>query len=109
MSLVRAADFVHKETSEAILRAFFYTYNRLGFGFLESVYRRALAIGLRISGLVVIEESMVTVLYRGTSVGHFRCDYSSTIRSCLSSRWRNDCILDTLFNFAMPSEQVPSN
>jgi len=74
MSLVRAADFVHKETSEAIIRAFFQTYNRLGFGFLESVYRRALAIELRLGGLVVMEESMVTVHYRGASVGHFRCD-----------------------------------
>ena len=69
-----AGEILHKETSESIIRAFYRTYNRLGFGFLESVYRRALAIELRTCGLTAIEEFPVTVHYRGVSVGHFRSD-----------------------------------
>jgi GxxExxY protein len=65
---------LHRETSEAIIRSFFHTYNRLGMGFLESVYQRALALELRINGHGVIEEAPVTVYYRGMVVGHFRSD-----------------------------------
>jgi GxxExxY protein len=74
MKVIKAKGLLHMETSEAIIRAFFNTYNRLGSGFLESVYRRALAIELKLSGLRVIEEFPLTVYYRGTPVGHFRSD-----------------------------------
>ena len=46
-------------------------YNSLGFGFLESVYRRAMVIEIGISGMLVKEESPLRVYYRDQIVGDF--------------------------------------
>ena len=57
-----------------IIAAFFYVYNRLGFGFLEAVYRRAIAHVLRQAGLTVECEKVVDVWFEGVKVGHYRID-----------------------------------
>ena len=44
-------------------------YNNLGFGFLESVYRKAMVIEIEASGLRVQQESSQKVLYRNQIVG----------------------------------------
>ena len=46
----------------------------LGFGFLESVYRRALAIELRARGHRCAEEGLIEVQYKGVVVGAYRFD-----------------------------------
>lgn len=43
-------------------------------GYLESVYRKALAIELRSKGLDVVEEMSINVSYKGYNVGDFRAD-----------------------------------
>lgn len=83
MRVNTAVDFIHRETSDSIIRAFYAVYNRLGFGFLESVYRRALALELKSCGLTAIEEFPVTVHYRGTPMGHFRSDLLANDRVML--------------------------
>ncbi|MEO8337882.1 MAG: GxxExxY protein [bacterium] len=62
------------ELTGKIIAAFYETYNVLGFGFLESVYKKALAIELRLRGLSVQEEVPVDVFYKGLRVGLFRFD-----------------------------------
>jgi GxxExxY protein len=57
-----------------IIGVFFNVYNALGFGFLESVYRRAMRDDLRARGLDVKDESPISVRYNGREVGHFRLD-----------------------------------
>lgn len=57
-----------------ILGAFFEVYNELGYGFLESVYQRALPIALRARGVQCQREVPVTVHYRGEPVGEYRVD-----------------------------------
>jgi GxxExxY protein len=57
-----------------IIGAFYNVYNELGFGFLESIYRRALATECRLRRLRVIEEAPVEVVYKGVEVGLFRVD-----------------------------------
>ncbi|MEO6526627.1 MAG: GxxExxY protein [Gemmatimonadaceae bacterium] len=57
-----------------IIAAFYDCYSTLGFGFLESVYRRSVATELRSRGLRVSEEVPLEVVYRGVVVGHFRLD-----------------------------------
>ena len=57
-----------------IIRAFYQCYNALGFGFLESVYRRALTTELRASGLRCAEEVATEVCYKGVVVGTYRAD-----------------------------------
>jgi len=57
-----------------IIGAFYYVYDRLGFGFLEAVYRRALAHVLSRAGLTVESEKLVEVWFEGLKVGHYRVD-----------------------------------
>jgi GxxExxY protein len=57
-----------------ILAAFFYVYNRLGWGFLEIVYRRSLARVLRRAGADVQEEAPQEVHFEGAIVGEYRAD-----------------------------------
>ena len=60
--------------TKIVIGAFYDTYNALGFGFLESVYRRAMRLELAARGVGVTEETPVNVTYRGASVGWFRLD-----------------------------------
>jgi GxxExxY protein len=72
--MMHADTFPEREITRAIIGAFFRVYNELGFGFLESVYRRALAHELRKIGLAVEVEVAIDVWYDGIVVGHFRAD-----------------------------------
>jgi GxxExxY protein len=65
---------LHGELTGQILNGFYFTYNVHGYGFLESVYRRSLALELRARGLHVEEEASVAVRYRDQPVGFFRID-----------------------------------
>ena len=64
----------HAVVTEAIIGAFYDVYNELGHGFLESVYRDALAVVLHSKGLSVDREKTVQVRFRGMVVGVFRTD-----------------------------------
>ncbi len=64
----------HADITEAIIGAFYGVYNELGHGFLESVYRDALAVVLHSKGLSVDREKAVQVRFRGQVVGLFRSD-----------------------------------
>ena len=65
---------IERELTGQIIGAFYECYTSLGFGFLESVYRKALATELRYRNLKVAEESPLEVNYRGIPVGRFRLD-----------------------------------
>ena len=71
----RNAPLIDRELTEAIIGAFFEVSNELGYGFLESVYRRALLIALTARGLESESEAPSEVRFRGQSVGHFRADF----------------------------------
>ena len=64
----------HAQLTELIIGVFYDVYNELGFGFLESVYRRSLQMALRDKGLKVDAEVPVPVFFRGENVGDFRAD-----------------------------------
>lgn len=64
----------HKELTDKIIGCFFTVYNKLGYGFLESVYQRALAIELEKQGLDVASQHPIPVFYDGQVVGEFRAD-----------------------------------
>jgi GxxExxY protein len=65
---------LHAEPTERIIRVFYKVANDLGFGFMESVYRRSMLIALQEAGLKVEEEKPITVSYRGRCVGTFFAD-----------------------------------
>ena len=65
---------LHGELTEIIISAFYKVYHTLGYGFLETVYRNALAVELGRRGLQVKRETPIEVLYEGVSVGTYRID-----------------------------------
>ena len=65
---------VEQELTHKIIGGFFETYNELGFGFRESIYKRGLEIVLRRRGLLVEREFPVEVFFQGTQIGFHRID-----------------------------------
>ena len=66
--------FIHEELTRKIIGTFYEVYNELGYGFLESVYHKAMVIALRRAGLKVDPSYPVPVFFRGESVGEFIAD-----------------------------------
>ncbi len=65
----------HFEITDQILNAFFKrVYPALGYGFLEKVYRNALALALREAGLKVAVEFPIQVYFEGQLVGEYFAD-----------------------------------
>jgi GxxExxY protein len=65
---------VHGELTHEIIGAFFEVYNELGYGFVESVYQRALPLALVARGVQSEREVPLTVRFRGSVVGDYRAD-----------------------------------
>ncbi len=65
-------DFQYEELTGKIIGIFFEVYNELGFGFLESVYERALTIAMNEKGLQVNQQQQIPVWFRGKNIGEFR-------------------------------------
>jgi len=65
---------LHGEISHEILGAFFRVHSGLGHGFLEAVYRRAMAQELQAKGLEVAQEVPYSIAFHGTVVGEYRAD-----------------------------------
>lgn len=64
----------HGELSQKIIAAAHNVHKELGQGFLEKVYKNALAIELREMGLTCDLEVPMSVLYRGLVVGDYVAD-----------------------------------
>ncbi len=64
----------HKELTEKIIGCAYSVYNRMGFGFLESVYEKCLLIELRKAGLQAESQKAITVHYDDEVVGEFAAD-----------------------------------
>lgn len=67
-------NYKHSELSELIIGVFYDVYNELGFGFLESVYRKSFALALAPKCKTVREEVPIAVYFRGSNVGDFKAD-----------------------------------
>jgi GxxExxY protein len=65
---------LNKEITEKIISCAYRVYNKMGFGFLESVYEKCLLIELRKAGLQVESQQAITVRYDGEIVGEFFAD-----------------------------------
>lgn len=64
----------HSEITEVILRGFYNVYNKLGYGFLENVYEKALSHELKILGLSCLCQSPIEVYYKTEKVGFYIAD-----------------------------------
>ena len=67
-------DYLFKEETEGIIRAFYDVYNSLGFGFLERVYQNALYFELCHRGYTCAVQQRINVYYRGNLVGEYFAD-----------------------------------
>ena len=64
----------YKDLTETIIGCAYRVYNKMGFGFLESVYEKCLLIELLKAGLDAEPQKPVTVSYDGETVGVFVAD-----------------------------------
>ena len=65
----------HEELTHKIIGCAYNVFNKLGFGFLESIYRKAMVIELIRSDLKVEEEKALKVYYdEGEELGVFSAD-----------------------------------
>jgi len=64
----------HADVTEKVIGAAFEVYRVLGYGFLESVYQRAMQAELQKAGLKAEIECPIKVRYKEIIVGDFRAD-----------------------------------
>jgi len=64
----------YSEITEKIIGCAYAVYNRMGYGFLESVYEKCLLIELRKAGLKAESQQAITVYYENQIVGDFIAD-----------------------------------
>ena len=64
----------HKDLTEKIIGCAYRVYNTMGFGFLESVYEKCMAIELKKAGLSAEFQKPLKVHYEGEEVGDFVAD-----------------------------------
>ena len=64
----------NSDVTEKIIGAAFAVYGELGYGFLESVYQKAMQVDLHQAGLKCEIECPIKVKYRNVIVGDFRAD-----------------------------------
>ncbi len=65
---------MHENLTGQIIKAFYKVYNELGYGFLERVYEKALALELESMGLGVGRQRPIKVYYLGREVGDYYAD-----------------------------------
>ena len=63
-----------EKLTEQIIGCAYKVYKKLGYGFLEAVYEKALLIELRNNGLTAASQMSINVMYDGENVGSYFCD-----------------------------------
>jgi GxxExxY protein len=81
INMASGSQLKHAELTEAIIGVFYNVYNELGFGFLESIYRKSLHLALQENRLSVAAEVPVPVFFRSVNVGDFRADL--VVNNCI--------------------------
>ena len=64
----------YKEITEKIIGCAYTVYNKMGYGFLESVYEKCLLIELQKAGLKTQQQKPIRIHYNGVDVGDYSAD-----------------------------------
>jgi len=64
----------YKDLTEKIIGCAYRVYNKMGFGYLESVYEKCMLIELRKAGFDIESQKPIRVEYDGEVVGDFIAD-----------------------------------
>jgi GxxExxY protein len=67
-------DFKHKELTEKIISIFYQVYNKLGYGFMEKIYEKAMMIEFRKKRIPVVAQAPIKVFYEGECIGEYYAD-----------------------------------
>ena len=73
-AVVRSQRLEHEELTERIIGCVCAVYNKLGHGFLESVYNNSMMVELQRAGLKAVSQAPIDVFYEGVLVGQFLAD-----------------------------------
>jgi GxxExxY protein len=74
MSTTCSAEEICKETTFQIIAAVIEVHKTLGYGFLESIYKKALLKELRARGFQAESQKEIQVYYKGDCIGIFYAD-----------------------------------
>ncbi|HSD64883.1 MAG TPA: GxxExxY protein [Ignavibacteriaceae bacterium] len=66
--------YKYSDLTKEIIKAFYFVYNKLGYGFPEKIYENALLIELSKKGLSAEKQKFITVYFEGQIVGEFFAD-----------------------------------
>lgn len=97
---------LHGDITDPTLAAFYDVYNGLGYGFLETVYRKSMLVALRRRKLDAVTEAPFTVYFGGESVGEYRADLvvgTKVIVECKSTDHLSAVHEAQLFNYLRAS------
>jgi len=64
----------HEEITRKLIGLYFQVYGALGYGFLEQVYRNAMAMAGRKAGLEMAQEVPIRVQFEGSIIGEYKAD-----------------------------------
>ncbi len=67
-------NYKHSDITEIVIKAFYNVYNKLGYGFLEKVYEKALLIECQKLGLNCLSQCPIEVFYDNEVVGFYIAD-----------------------------------
>lgn len=67
-------DFKHKELTDKVIQVFYKVYNKLGYGFLEKIYEKAMVIELQKGKIPVVPQSPITVNYENKVIVEYFAD-----------------------------------
>ncbi len=67
-------NYKHSELTGQIIKAFYTVYNKLGIGFLEKVYEKAMLIELKKLGLECDSQVPIKVYYDDKCIGDYYAD-----------------------------------
>ncbi|MBM4402234.1 MAG: GxxExxY protein [Candidatus Cloacimonetes bacterium] len=82
MKKVRAEEYPESTLTGKIIGAAIEVHKKLGPGFVEKVYQRALSTELRKSGLKFKSQAKTDILYKGGSVGFQAIDFIIENKCC---------------------------
>lgn len=63
-----------EKVTHQVIGCAYKVFNTLGFGFLESIYHKALVLELTDGGLKAVSEMPLKVYYKGRNLGDFQVD-----------------------------------
>ena len=71
---ISTENYKHSEITEQIIKAFYTVYNKLGYGFLEKVYEKAIYFELQKFELKIRAQQPIKVFYEEEEVGVYYAD-----------------------------------